>query len=95
MKISIYQKNYELNYWGLKSLHKRIVEVPEVLSKYDNFIKDQHEKGIIERVEKKSEEAERKHYIPYQAVFTLAKDTTKVCIVYDTSAKAKQSTSYS
>ena len=83
-------ENYELSYGRLKSLHKRIVEVPDMLYKYDNIIKDQHEKGIIERVDEKSKEGERKHYIPHHVVFTPAKDTTKVRIVYDASAKTKK-----
>ena len=58
-----------------------------MLCKYDNIIKDQHKKGIIERVNEKIKEGERKHYIPHHAVFTPAKDTTKVRIVYDASAK--------
>ena len=53
-------------------------------------MKDQHEKGIIERVNEKSKEGERKHYIPHHAVFTPARDTTKVRIVYDASAKTKK-----
>ena len=83
-------ENYELSYGRLKSLHKRIVEVPDMLYKYDNIIKDQHKKGIIERVDEKSKEGERKHYIPHHAVFTPAKDTTKVRIVYDAPAKTKK-----
>ena len=83
-------ENYELSYWRLKSLHKRILEVPDMLYKYDNIIKDQREKGIIERVDEKSKEIERKHYIPHHAVFTPVKDTTKVCIVYNASAKTKK-----
>ena len=58
-----------------------------MLCKYDNIIKDQHKKGIIERVNEKIKEGERKHYIPHHAVFTPAKDTAKVRIVYDASAK--------
>ena len=49
-------ENYELSYGRLKPLNKRIVEVPDVLCEYD---KDQHEKGIIERVNEKSEKGER------------------------------------
>ena len=55
-----------------------------------NIIKEQHEKGIIERVDEKRKEEERKHFIPYHAVFTPAKDTTKVRIVYDASAITKK-----
>ena len=55
-----------------------------------NIIKEQHEKGIIERVDEKRKEEERKHFIPHHAVFTPAKDTTKVRIVYDASAITKK-----
>ena len=51
-----------------------------MLCKYDNIIKDQREKGIIKGVDRKSREGERKQYIPHHAVFTPAKDTTKVRI---------------
>ena len=83
-------ENYGLSYGRLRSLHKRIVEVPDMLYQYENIIKDQHEKGIIEKVDEKSKEGERKHYIPHHAVFTPAKNTTKVRIVYDASAKTKK-----
>ena len=83
-------ENNELSYGRLKSLHKRIVEVPDMLCKYDNIIKDQHEKRIIKIVDERSKEEERKHYIPHHAVFTPAKDNTKVRIVYDASAKTKK-----
>ena len=83
-------ENNELSYGRLKSLHKRIVEVPDMLCKYDNIIKDQHEKRIIEIVDEKSKEGERKHYIPHHTVFTPAKDNTKVRIVFDASAKTKK-----
>ena len=61
-----------------------------MLYKYDNIIEDQHKNGIIERVDEKSKEEERKHYIPHHSVFTPAKDTTTVRIVYDASAKSKK-----
>ena len=83
-------ENYELSYERLKSLHKRIVEVSNVLPEYGNIIKDQHEEGIIERVDEKSEEEESKHYIPHHPLFTPAKDINKVCVVYDASAKTKK-----
>ena len=55
----------------------------------DNIIKDQHKKGILERVNEKSKKGERKHYIPHHAVLTPANYTTKVRIVYDASAKTR------
>ena len=61
-----------------------------MLYKYSNIIKDQHEKGIIERVDEKSKEGERKQYIPHHTVFRPAKDTTKVRIVYDASEKNEE-----
>ena len=83
-------ENYELSYGRLKSLHKRLMEVPEMLCKYDSIIKDQQEKDIIERVDEKSKEGEQKYDISHHAVFTPAKDTTKVRTVYDASAKTKK-----
>ena len=48
-------------------------------------------KGIIERVESSEEGNEnRKHYIPHHTVITPEKSTTKIRIVYDTSAKIKR-----
>ena len=49
-------ENYELHCGRLKSLHKRLMEVPEMLCKYDSIIKDQQEKSIIERVDEKIKE---------------------------------------
>ena len=43
------------------SLHKRIVEVYDELCEYDSNVKNQHERGIIKRVDEKNEEGERKH----------------------------------
>ena len=56
-----------------------------MLYKYGNIIKDQYE-----RVDEKSKEGERKHYIPHHAVFTPAKDTIKARIMYDASTKTKK-----
>ena len=43
------------------SLHKWIVEVYDELCEYDSNVKNQHERGIIKRVDEKNEEGERKH----------------------------------
>ena len=84
-------ENYELCMGRLKSLYKRLEDKPSLLEKYDSIIKDQLKKGIIETISEDSTQGERKHYIPHHAVLTPEKDSTKVRIVYDASAKTKKS----
>ena len=74
----------------LNSLLKRIQGKPELLQKYDSIIKDQLEKEIIEEVNDRSEEGCKKRYIPDHAVITPDRETTKVRIVYDASAKVRK-----
>ena len=82
-------ENYELSLGRLKSLYRHLAEDPELLKKYDN--KDQLSKSIIEEINENEEEGENKHYIPHHAVITPDRDTTKVRIVFDASAKTKKS----
>ena len=84
-------ENYELCVGRLKSLHKRLAVSPETLQKYDNIIKDQLAKEIIERVDEATNQGDRRHYIQHHGVFTPWKDTTKIRIVYDASAKSRKS----
>ena len=72
--------NYQLALGRLNSLLRRIQGNPELLEKYDNIIKDELEKEIIEKV---SDET-------HHAVITPDRKTTKVRIVYDASTKAKK-----
>ena len=48
------QDNYNLAYRRLKSALKRLRENPETLKMYENVIKDQWKKGIIESVDDNS-----------------------------------------
>ena len=48
------------------------------------------ERGVIEIVSNESNVGPRKHYILHHAVVTPSKATTKVRVVYDVLAKAKQ-----
>lgn len=73
----------------LKSLVTRIQKQPELMSKYDDIIQDQLEKGIIEKVDRNVTDG-TKHYIPHHVVITPQKTTTKLRIVYDASAKGRQ-----
>ena len=61
---------------------------PDLVQKYDDIIKDQLRKGIIEKVRTESN-CTLKHFIPHHMVNNPRKATTKVRIVYDASAKTK------
>ena len=86
--------NYKLSLGRLNSLKKKLNSKPEILQKYDEVIKDQEKMGIIERV-KNSERTPvgKTHYIPHQPVVKQDRDTTKLRIVYDASAKVEGGTS--
>ncbi|XP_060551271.1 uncharacterized protein LOC132712851 [Ruditapes philippinarum] len=83
--------NRELAYGRLKSVLSKLQRKPEMMKLYDNVIEDQKQKGIIEKVDNKTRENGLVHYIPHHAVVTPSKSTTKLRIVYDASAKTKQS----
>lgn len=60
----------------------------ELLNTYDSIFKDQLANGIIERATETPGVGET-HYLPHRAVIRPDKDTTKVRIVFDASAKYK------
>lgn len=78
--------NYGLSLGRLRSCLRFLNSKPEILRKYDQIIQDQLEQKIIETAPFKSSNL---HYIPHQPV--LNKD--KLRIVYDASAKIKNSKS--
>jgi hypothetical protein len=82
--------NYQLAHGRLRSLLKRLGDTPELLEKYNNIHEDQRNKGVIELVDEKTEMGPVHHYLPHHAVITPQKETTKVRIVYDGSAKIRQ-----
>ena len=84
-------ENRELAYGRFKSLVHKMQNKPDFLQKYDEIIQDQCKKGIIEKIPPRSENTGIKHYIPHHAVIDPTKPTTKVRVVYDASAKSKQS----
>ncbi len=53
----------------------------------DTIVKDQESKGIIEKVTETTPVGPRMHYLAHQAVITPQKETTKVRMVFDASAK--------
>ena len=73
----------------LMSLLQRLQGEPEVLKEYDAVIKDQLSRGIAEIVDKEDVgEIGKVHYIPHHGVIRRDKQTTKLRIVYDASAKS-------
>lgn len=80
--------NYEMSRKRLMNLLQRLQQEPDVLKEYDAVIKDQLNRGIVEVVEKEDVgEMGKVHYIPHHAVIRRDKQTTKLRIVYDASAK--------
>lgn len=81
--------NYELSLRRFWSLLSRLRKEPEELREYDSVIRDQIQRGIVQVVEKDtSPESSGVHYIPHHSVIRQDKSTTKLRIVYDTSAKS-------
>ena len=68
---------------------KRLRNEPEVLKEYDNVIRDQLNKGIVEFASEPNEDVKRVHYIPHHAVIRQDKATTKLRVVYDASARSR------
>ena len=68
---------------------KRLQQNPTLLERYDAVIREQLQRGIVELVnEEDSSNTKRIHYLPHHAVVREDKVTSKVCIVYDASARS-------
>ena len=84
-------ENFQLAYGRLRSIVHKLKKDPKLLEQYEAIIQDQLQRGIVEKVTDNSEEGTLKHYIAHHPIITPSKNTTKVRVVYDTSAKTKQS----
>ena len=80
--------NYHLCVQRLRGLLKRLKHNPDVLFEYTSTIRDQLSQGIVEVIQPSEEDVEKIHYLPHHAVVRHNKDTTKVRVVYDASARA-------
>ena len=70
------------------SLYKRLSRDPDRLIIYDNIIKTQESDEVIESVDKSYLSLPNsRHYIPHRVVIREDRETTKMRIVYDASAK--------
>ena len=81
--------NYILCEGRLRSLLKRLRENPILLKQYDDIIKQQEADGIVESVPSMEQEIGKVHCIPHREVVR-DRETTRVRIVYDASAKVKE-----
>ena len=80
--------NYALCKRRLQSTLAKLKANPPLMNDYRQITKDQEERGIIERVEPHQEALVGKvTYLPHHPVVRKDKETTKVRIVYDASAK--------
>ncbi|XP_067030907.1 uncharacterized protein [Acropora muricata] len=77
----------------LVSLLRCLSVKPDVSRQYNDVIREQLKQGIIEAVDQGTTDSVGKvHYIPHHEVICVDKETTKVRVVYDASAKAQSTT---
>ena len=75
------------------SLLRRLSFKPEVCRQYNDVIREQLKQGIIEPVYQRTTNSVGKvYYIPHHEVIRVDKETTKLRVVYDASAKAQSTT---
>ncbi|MCG8034838.1 MAG: DUF1759 domain-containing protein, partial [Candidatus Thiodiazotropha taylori] len=80
--------NYEMALSRLENTEKRLKRSPEVATTYQKCIEQYIEKGYVTKV-KDHDRALSKWYLPHFPIIRPDKDTTKVRIVFDASAKCK------
>ena len=81
--------NYELSKKRLGGLLNRLKQSPDIMHEYDTIIKTQLQHGIVEEVDQPDKSVTgRIHYLPHHAVVRKDKETTKVRVVYDASARS-------
>ena len=81
--------NFTLSKQRLMPLLKRLKTQPQVLAEYNEILEEQEQLGIIETVPVTEIAAEvgEVHYLPHRAVTRKDKQTTRLRIVYDASAR--------
>jgi hypothetical protein len=88
LKSTIPPSHHAVSVKRLGRLVHRLQDQPAILTEYDKIIQDQVQKGIVEPVDPQVvPKAGNVHYLPHREVVRADKDTTKVRVVYDASAK--------
>lgn len=80
--------NYNLSLSRLRGLLQRLKQNPAILREYNAIIQDQLDKGVVERVDQSDTTPRKIHYLPHHAVIRQDKETTKLRVVYDASARS-------
>ena len=81
--------NYQLCCSRLRGLNRRLDKDPVLAKEYNEVIQEQLREGIIERVTEKNE-PEDVHYLPHNPIIRKTAETTKLRVVFDTSAKERK-----
>ena len=85
--------HFNLSLSRLKLLQTRLLRKPQLLKEYDPVIKEQLSKGIIEPVNQPPGVYKVSnsliHYLPHHAVVRQDRETAKITVVYDGSARDK------
>ena len=80
--------NYQLSKKQLFGLLHHLKRHPSILWNYDAMIRDQLSKGIVEQVDESDHSIPGEtHYLPHHAVIRQDKQTTKLRVVYNASAR--------
>ena len=81
--------NRQLSLKRLQGLIRRLRQQPSVFKEYNRVIQTQIDDGIVEVVADPDQSANgRVHYLPHHPVIRKDKETTKLRIVYDASARS-------
>ena len=91
--IKLSSNGYQLCESRLRSLHHKLRKEPSLLSEYDTIIQDQLKGGIVKKVpakDLKKKLTSQSYYLPHLAVVRKDRETTKLGIVYNGSAKASK-----
>ncbi|XP_073246936.1 uncharacterized protein [Porites lutea] len=84
--------NFDLCVTRLNCLEELLKKDEELLQEYDSIFKAQLEAGIIELVPKDEEDFEGAHFLPHHGALREDRETTKMRIVFDGSARADKNT---
>ena len=87
--VSSIPDNYQLSLKRLNGLLRRLRQNPTLLEEYNKAIVTQLDSGIVEVVQDPTRaDGERVHYLPHHCVIRQDKETTKLRVVYDASARS-------